>query len=133
MWDWYTGVIIWKTQNPWTSLRGQMYDVYLDPNACLYGLNSGSEPLHAMYNPADSTIAIVNNTFKHQYDLMLVMETLDMNGKRSSLGQVFVEIGPSTARMIMSVASQIKSQAKEKGTFLSLKLLNLDKQPVSEN
>ncbi|MCB0748994.1 MAG: glycosyl hydrolase, partial [Ignavibacteriae bacterium] len=32
MWDWYTGVIIWKTQNPWTALRGQMYDYYLDPN-----------------------------------------------------------------------------------------------------
>jgi hypothetical protein len=37
-WDWYTGVIIWKTQNPWTAMRGQMYDYYLDPNACLYGL-----------------------------------------------------------------------------------------------
>ena len=22
MWDWYTGILIWKTQNPWTSLRG---------------------------------------------------------------------------------------------------------------
>jgi mannosylglycoprotein endo-beta-mannosidase len=41
MWDWYTGVIIWKTQNPWTALRGQMYDYYLDPNACLYGLHAG--------------------------------------------------------------------------------------------
>ena len=37
-WDWYTGFIIWKTQNPWTAMRGQMYDYYLDPNACLYGL-----------------------------------------------------------------------------------------------
>jgi mannosylglycoprotein endo-beta-mannosidase len=36
MWDWYTGFIIWKTQNPWTAMRGQMYDYYLDPNACLY-------------------------------------------------------------------------------------------------
>ena len=34
MWEWYTGVIIWKTQNPWTALRGQMYDYYLDPK-CL--------------------------------------------------------------------------------------------------
>ena len=31
MWDWYTGTIIWKTQNPWTALRGQMYDYYLVP------------------------------------------------------------------------------------------------------
>ena len=40
-WDWYTGVIIWKTQNPWTAMRGQMYDYYLDPNACLYGFAFG--------------------------------------------------------------------------------------------
>src|ERR1041384_1114979 len=52
-WDWYTGFIIWKTQNPWTAMRGQMYDYYLDPNACLYGLRSGSENLHVMCNPSD--------------------------------------------------------------------------------
>ncbi|PZP39571.1 MAG: glycosyl hydrolase, partial [Pseudopedobacter saltans] len=48
-WDWYTGIIIWKTQNPWTALRGQMYDYYLDPNACLYGLKKGGAVFHGMY------------------------------------------------------------------------------------
>lgn len=41
MWDWYTGILIWKTQNPWTSLRGQMYDWSLDVNASLYGTRKG--------------------------------------------------------------------------------------------
>ncbi|CAG5017154.1 Exo-beta-D-glucosaminidase [Dyadobacter sp. CECT 9275] len=133
MWDWYTGVIIWKTQNPWTALRGQMYDYYLDPNACLYGLHSGSEPLHVMYNPADSTVALINNTFKHEYDLMLVMKTIDIQGNEKSLGQVFVEIGPSTTRMIMSIQEQIREIAKKEGVFLSLRLLNLKKEVVSDN
>lgn len=62
MWDWCTGVIIWKTQNPWTAMRGQMYDYYLDPNACLYGLKKGGDLLHAMFNPADSTVMLVNNS-----------------------------------------------------------------------
>ena len=22
MWDWYSGMLIWKNQNPWTALRG---------------------------------------------------------------------------------------------------------------
>ena len=35
MWEWYTGTIIWKTQNPWTALRGQMYDYYLD-GECMF-------------------------------------------------------------------------------------------------
>jgi mannosylglycoprotein endo-beta-mannosidase len=133
MWDWYTGVIIWKTQNPWTAMRGQMYDYYLDPNACLYGLHSGSEPLHVMYNPADTAIAIVNNTFKHQYDLMLSIKAIDMKGNEKSLGQVFVEIGPSTTRSILAIKKEIKELAKKEGMFLSLRLLNLKQEVMSNN
>ncbi len=133
MWEWYTGVIIWKTQNPWTALRGQMYDYYLDPNACLYGLNQGGEPLHIMYNHADSTIMLTNNTFKHAYDLMLVMNTYDKEGNQKSLGQVFVEIGPSTTRTIMGINKQIKEMATKEGVFLSLRLQNLQKEIVSDN
>ncbi|MEO6684743.1 MAG: glycoside hydrolase family 2 TIM barrel-domain containing protein [Dyadobacter sp.] len=133
MWDWYTGVIIWKTQNPWTALRGQMYDYYLDPNACLYGLHNGSAPLHVMFNQADSTVMITNNTFKHQYDMMLNITAVDMNGKEKSLGQVFVEIGPSTTRMIMSIKNEIRELAKKEGMFLSLRLSNTKKEILSDN
>ena len=62
MWDWYTGIIIWKTQNPWTAMVGQMYDVYLDPNACLYGLSEGAKPMHIMYDPLKGARIIANNT-----------------------------------------------------------------------
>jgi hypothetical protein len=60
MWEWYTGVLIWKTQNPWTSLRGQMYDWYLDVNASLYGTRKGCEPLHPQYNLATRQVELVN-------------------------------------------------------------------------
>ena len=133
MWDWYTGVIIWKTQNPWTALRGQMYDYYLDPNACLYGLHNGSAPLHIMYNQADSSIMVANNTFKHQYDMMLVADAIDMNGKSKSLAQVFVEIGPSTVRTILSIKNEIRQLAKKEGVFLSLRLVNVKKEILSDN
>lgn len=133
MWDWYTGVIIWKTQNPWTALRGQMYDYYLDPNACLYGLRNGSAPLHIMYNQADSTVMITNNTFKHQYDLMWVINTIDINGKEKSLGQAFAEIGPATTRMILPLKNELRELAKKEGVFLSLRLLNLNKEIISDN
>ena len=61
MWEWYTGILIWKTQNPWTSLRGQMYDWFLDVNASLYGTRKGCEPLHAQYNPVSRQVEIVNS------------------------------------------------------------------------
>ena len=81
MWDWYTGAIIWKTQNPWTAMRGQMYDYYLDPNACLYGLHCGSEPLHIMYDPVTGMTMIANNTFRTHRDLMMQVIVTDMAGR----------------------------------------------------
>jgi mannosylglycoprotein endo-beta-mannosidase len=81
MWDWYTGFIIWKTQNPWTAMRGQMYDYYLDPNACLYGLHNGSAPFHIMYNPINGMVMVANNTFKARRSMMMVVKTYDMDGK----------------------------------------------------
>ncbi len=62
MWSWYTGMLIWKIQNPWTALRGQMYDCYLDVNACYYGTRVGGEPLHVQYNYKTHQVEVVNTT-----------------------------------------------------------------------
>jgi hypothetical protein len=133
MWDWYTGTIIWKTQNPWTALRGQMYDYYLDPNACLYGLHNGSEPLHIMFNPVDSMVMVANNTFTFQRDMMMVIKVYDMAGKDSTLTQVFSEIGPTLVRPYVPIGRTLSALARDKGAFLSLRLLDLNKKPISEN
>jgi mannosylglycoprotein endo-beta-mannosidase len=133
MWDWYTGVMIWKTQNPWTAMRGQMYDYYLDPNACLYGLHNGSEPLHAMFNPATGMVSVVNNTFETKRDLMLVIKTLSMKGADTLVTQVFVEAQPASSKQFLSVSTVLNKRAKEEGTFLSLQLLDVNKKVISSN
>lgn len=133
MWDWYTGVIIWKTQNPWTALRGQMYDYYLDPNACLYGLKKAGEPVHIMYNPVTGMVMVQNNTFKIVRNLMLEISTYDMEGKGTLMTQVFVEVGPSVVKNFIPVKSAVDQLKKEKGVFLSLRLKDEDKKIVSDN
>ncbi len=134
MWDWYTGSIIWKTQNPWTALRGQMYDCYLDPNACLYGLRNGSEPLHVMCNPVNKMVNVVNNGFTGQNDLMLVAKAYDMDGNEKFITQVIVYINPSSAKPILSVAPYLDQVGGDKdGSFLLLQLKNLKQEVLSEN
>lgn len=133
MWDWYTGTIIWKTQNPWTALRGQMYDYYLDPNACLYGLHSGSEPLHIMYNPVDSTVMVANNTFTFHRDMMMVVKAYDMAGKDTTLTQFFTEATPSSVRPYLGIGKALEPLARKDGIFLVLQLLDLNRQVLSEN
>ena len=133
MWDWYTGTIIWKTQNPWTALRGQMYDYYLDVNACLYGLHSGSEPLHIMYDPVTGMTMIANNTFRTHRDLMMQVRVFDMAGKGRLLTQQFFEVGPTIAKSYLPIGRQLDGLRKKEGLFLSLRLLDTQQRIVSDN
>lgn len=80
MWDWYTGVLIWKTQNPWTALRGQMYDWFLDVNASLYGTRKGCEPLHPYYNLITRKVVLLNTTVEEQKDLKVKAELFSREG-----------------------------------------------------
>ncbi|CDP15511.1 unnamed protein product [Coffea canephora] len=62
MWSKYTGVLIWKTQNPWTGLRGQFYDHLHDQTAGFYGCRCAAEPIHVQLNLATYYIEVVNTT-----------------------------------------------------------------------
>jgi mannosylglycoprotein endo-beta-mannosidase len=132
-WDWYTGTIIWKTQNPWTAMRGQMYDYYLDPNACLYGLHNGSEPFHIMYNPVTGMVMAVNNTFKSKTGLMLVIKTYSMSGKETVLNQIVEDATATTAKKYFSIKHEVNKLAANEGIFLDLEMLDANQKPVTQN
>lgn len=133
MWDWYTGVIIWKTQNPWTALRGQMYDWYLDPNACLYGLHSAGEPLHVMYNPVNGTLMVINNTPRVYHDLFVQAKAFDFKGKEYLFSEIVTELNPVTIQKMDSIKVPLDNLRKEQGAFLSLRIMNMQKQVISDN
>lgn len=44
-WTWYAGVMLWKGQTPWPSLRGFLYDWYLETNAAHAGMRAALESL----------------------------------------------------------------------------------------
>lgn len=133
MWDWYTGTIIWKTQNPWTSMRGQMYDYYLDPNACLFGLRNGSEKVHVMRNPATGMIMVVNNGFEQLHDLIVEIKAYDMDGKETLIDRTLTYLGPSMAKKIQSIKGATDRLFKDKGGFLCLEMRNLNGDLLSKN
>jgi mannosylglycoprotein endo-beta-mannosidase len=133
MWDWYTGYMIWKTQNPWTSLRGQMYDYYLDPNAGLYGLNKGNESVHVMCNPADGMVMVANHTFDNQRDLMLKVQAYDNEGNETLMTQVFVYMKPGSVKKILSVNRLVNKIGSEEGCFIRLQLIKNEDDVISEN
>ncbi|HLF34147.1 MAG TPA: glycoside hydrolase family 2 TIM barrel-domain containing protein [Cyclobacteriaceae bacterium] len=133
MWEWYTGFNIWKTQNPWTALRGQLYDWYLDPNACLYGLTNGSEPLHIMFNPVSGMIQVANNTFATYNNAMAVVKGYDHDGKVLPFYQQLVDVSPASVKQVQSIGRGVNSRRAEHGLFLSLKLYKSENEVLSEN
>ncbi len=63
MWRWYSGVLAWKSQNPWSGLRGQFYDWYMQQTGGFFGIKKACEPIHVQLNLDDFTLCVVNNTF----------------------------------------------------------------------
>src|SRR3569833_2601591 len=110
-----------------------MYDYYQDENACLYGLHNGSEPLHVMLDPVENMVMIVINTLTWHRDMKLEVKAYDMAGKERRLTQVYEEIGPSTVRKYLPFGRGIDRMRKDKGIFLSLRLLDEHKHLISDN
>ena len=121
-WDWYTGFIIWKTQNPWTALRGQMYDCYLDPNACLYGLRQGGEVVHAAFNPVEEKVCLFNNGEDGLRQLPFSVKAYDMRGKETILLERTVHIGADTMAVEADLRSVVDSLRAASGLFLLVEI-----------
>jgi len=133
MWDWYTGYMIWKTQNPWTALRGQMYDYYLDPNAGLYALNEGNEQVHVMCHPVDGMVMVANHSLENQRDLMLKIQVYDNEGNEDLITQVFVYMKPSSVKNILSIKRALDKTGREEGCFAQLQLIKNEDNIISDN
>jgi mannosylglycoprotein endo-beta-mannosidase len=81
MWDWYTGMLVWKNQNPWTALRGSFYDYYLDYNGGYFGYKHGAEPVHIQLNLNDSVVCVLNQTAVRISSVTATILLYDMHGK----------------------------------------------------
>ncbi|KAI5658835.1 hypothetical protein M9H77_27628 [Catharanthus roseus] len=83
MWSKYTGVLIWKTQNPWMGLRGQFYDHLHDQTAGFYGCRSAAEPIHVQLNLATYYIEVVNTTSEELSNVAIEASVWDLEGESS--------------------------------------------------
>lgn len=128
MWEWYTGILIWKTQNPWTSLRGQMYDWYLDVNASLYGTRKGCEPLHPQYNIVSKQVELVN-TALGSHDVTVKAQLYNRNGEVVWQKEEESKITPNSVNRLFAIP---EPEGVEGAYFLKLMLLEKGKQ-ITDN
>ena len=130
MWSKYSGMLVWKNQNPWTALRGQFYDVFLDQNGGFYGYKHGAKPLHLQLNLNDSTVCLVNQTFQEEKNLKVSAELFDIHGKPISTDNYTASIAANSISLLRKISTQ---NIHEDVCFLRLKLLNTSDQQLDEN
>jgi len=130
MWDKYTGMLVWKNQNPWTSLRGQFYDVYLEQNGGFYGYRHGALPLHIQLNLNDSSICIQNQTYFDAKDLLIESELFDIHGSSIKKNSSKVSVGANTYK----VTRKLFGNKKPGGFYFArLRLKNSRGELLDEN
>ncbi|KAK2419127.1 mannosylglycoprotein endo-beta-mannosidase [Trifolium repens] len=134
MWSKYTGVLIWKTQNPWTGLRGQFYDHLLDQTAGFYGCRCAAEPIHVQLNLATYFIEVVNTTSEELSNVAIEASVWDLEGTCP-----FYKVHENLSLLPKKVAPIVemkypKSKNPKPVYFLLLKLYNMaDHTIISRN
>ncbi len=130
MWNIYTGMLVWKNQNPWTSLRGQFYDVFLEQTGGFYGYQHGAVPVHVQLNLNDSAICVQNQTTSDAMGLIVESCLYDLHGKK--LNQEQSQIGVSANSY--KIAGKLNLDAKPEGLyFVRLFLKNSKGEILDEN
>ncbi|KAF8018107.1 hypothetical protein BT93_H3109 [Corymbia citriodora subsp. variegata] len=125
MWRKFTGVLIWKTQNPWTGLRGQFYDHLLDQTAGFYGCRSAAEPIHVQLNLATYSIEVVNTTSDELSGVAIEASVWDLEGA-CPYYKVFDKLSVPPKKTVSIVEMKYpKSQSPKPVYFLLLKLYRM--------
>ncbi len=130
MWTAYSGMLVWKNQNPWTALRGQFYDVFLDQNGGFYGYRHGAAPLHIQLNLNDSSLCLVNQTPQNYSGLQISAELFSIHGENRWKEQFTAS---AEANRITGLKAIHTAAMKEDVCFLRLRLSDKNGKQVDEN
>ncbi|KAL0304802.1 UNVERIFIED_CONTAM: Mannosylglycoprotein endo-beta-mannosidase [Sesamum calycinum] len=134
MWTKYTGVLIWKTQNPWTGLRGQFYDHLHEQTAGFYGCRCAAEPIHVQLNLATYLVEVVNTTSEELSNVAIEVSVWDLEGA-CPYYEIFDKLTiPSKSTVSTSEMKYPKSKDPKPVYFLLLKLYKMsDYEILSRN
>jgi hypothetical protein len=132
MWEWYTGVLLWKSQNPWTGLRGQLYDWYLDQTGGFFGVRHAAEPVHIQLNLNNNAVIAINNLFHDLTNVTARARIYDLEG---------IDVTPPNSKKsgtVPPVSTQVFFtleilSLKQGVYFVNLELTDAKSHPLSNN
>jgi mannosylglycoprotein endo-beta-mannosidase len=128
MWINCNGMLIWKSQNPWTGLRGSLYDWYLEQTGGFFGCLHAAEPVHVQFNLYSKQIEVVNSTGNDVSNVKLNAKVIGLDGKMTTIFDDTISVSKLTTK-----AFEIKEPLNEEGIyFLLLELSESEKAEQKE-
>ena len=125
------GVMLWKLNSALPSVVWQIYDWYLEPNAGYYAMQNAVEPIHIQFNQDDSTVMVINRTFKGTGSLTAQADVYSLNSRSLYHRSAIVNLSSTGTTSAMPL-KPILGDTKE-FCFVVLKLTNASGKVVSRN
>ena len=125
------GVMLWKLNSALPSVVWQIYDWYLEPNAGYYAMQNAVEPIHIQFNQDDSTVMVINRTFKGTGNLTAQADVYSLNSRSLYHRSAIVNLSSTGTTSAMPL-KPILGDTKE-FCFVVLKLTNASGKVVSRN
>ena len=125
------GVMLWKLNSALPSVVWQIYDWYLEPNAGYYAMQNAVEPIHIQFNQDDSTVMVINRTFKGTGNLTAQADVYSLNSKSLYHRSANVNLSSTGTTSVMPLKPAL-GDIKE-FCFVVLKLTDASGKVVSRN
>ncbi|HVZ39434.1 MAG TPA: glycoside hydrolase family 2 TIM barrel-domain containing protein [Candidatus Kapabacteria bacterium] len=129
MWQWYTGVMVWKSQNPWPGLRGSFYDWYLAQNGGLYGTKHANEPVHILLTQETQKVMAINTTPISFQNLTAEATIYDLQGTGYDAGTQLIDLPANAAVPLFPL---VVPSSIDGAYFVQLELVDESNGTISE-
>ena len=106
-----TGVFHWMLNAAWPKFFWQLYDYYLVPGSAYFATREANKPLHVIYNYANQSVYLNNNTLNDLQNLVVKAQAWDANSKKvaSKSWYLSIEALHSLRLGLFSIAKQVKT------------------------
>ena len=98
-----TGVVQWMLNAAWPKLYWQLYDWCLMPTGALYGAKKACEPLQLVYDYANHSIFLVNDTLDQCDHLTVRVRIFDAHSQQVFDGKRTVDAEPLSSQEILTL------------------------------
>lgn len=98
-----TGVYHWMLNAAWPKFFWQLYDYYLVPGSAYFSAKEANKPLHVLYNYANKSIYINNNTLTTKANLEVVARMWDANSNQLAEQHWHTSIAATQAKLLGQV------------------------------